>query len=202
MTGATLPAGSLLARLRHRWEYARYRWAQVRQTRAKRHKDASFRLRPFAALVRAHCPELGAASEVLSLGPRNDVELHILEEAGLGQVTGLDLWTSTSRILRGDMHRMPFGDRRFDLIFASHVFEHAFDFSRVAAECLRVLRPGGALFCAVPTGFEPNDHDRTVFRTPEEIVAHFAAGRPAVLHRAARATELVVLFRLASETGE
>ena len=202
MTGMAIPAGSLLARLRHRWDYARYRWAQVRQTRAKRHKDASFRLRPFAALVRAHCPELGPASEVLSLGPRNDIELGILEAAGLGRVTGLDLWPSSARVHRGDMHRMPFADRRFDLLFASHVFEHAFDFPRVAAECLRVLRPGGALFCAVPTGFEPNEHDRTVFRTPEEIVAHFAAGRPIIVHRAARATELVVLLRLAGEGGE
>jgi SAM-dependent methyltransferase len=199
MTGTTLPVRSLVTRLRHRWNYARYRWAQVRQTRAKRHKDAGFRLRPFAALVRAHCPELGPASEVLSLGPRNEIELDILEQARLGRVTGLDLWPSCGRILRGDMHRMPFADRRFDLVFASHVFEHAFDFSRVAAECLRVLRPGGTLFCAVPTGFEPNEHDRTVFRTPEGIVAHFAAGRPSVLHRAARANELVLLLRLAGE---
>lgn len=197
MTGAASPDDPLLARLRHRWDYARYRWAQVRQTRAKRHKDASFRLRPFAALVRERCPELGSGSDVLSLGPRNEIELQILEEAGLGSVIGLDLWPASARIRRGDMHRLPFGDASFDLVFASHVFEHAFDFLRVAAECRRVLRPGGAIFCAVPTGFEPNEHDRTVFGTPEEIVAHFAAAGPTVLHRVARPGELIVLFRLA-----
>jgi SAM-dependent methyltransferase len=191
----------LLGDLRRRWEYARYRWAQIHQTRAKRGKDASFRLRPFAALVRERCPELGPGREVLSLGPRNEIELRLLEEAGLGRVTGLDLWPASPRIRRGDMHRLPFPDRAFDLVFASHVFEHAFDFPRVAAECMRVLRPGGVVFCAVPTGFEPNAHDRTVFRRPEEIVAHFTAARPTVLHQAARPTELVVLFRLAGDGG-
>ena len=196
MNGLAAVHGSLVARLRRRWDHARYRWAQIRQTRAKRHKDASFRLRPFAALVRQHCPELGPGSEVLSLGPRNEIELDILEATGLGRVTGLDLWPASRRIRRGDMHAMPFADASFDLVFASHVFEHAWDFARVAAECRRVLRPGAVVFCAVPTGFEPNEHDRTVFRSTDEIVAHFAAGRPVVLHHAARATELAVLFRL------
>lgn len=188
-----------MRRLAERVSYAVYLLAQVRQTRAKRHKDASFRLRPFAALVRECCPGLGAGSAVLSLGPRNEIELRILEEAGLGRITGLDLWPSSPRIRRGDMHRLPFGDQAFDLVFASHVFEHAYDFPRVAAECRRVLRPGGVLFCAVPTGFAPNEHDRTVFQTPEEIVGYFAAGRPVVLHRVARPHELIVLFRLAGE---
>lgn len=199
MTAPSLAAGSLLGRLRRRWHYARYCWAQVRQTRAKRAKDASFRLRPFAELVRELCPELGPASDVLSLGPRNDIEIRILEETGLGRVTGLDLWPSSPRIRRGDMHRLPFADASFDLVFASHVFEHAFDFPQVAAECRRVLRPGGAVFCAVPTGFAPNEHDRTVFGAPHEIVDHFGRATPTVLHQAARPNELVVLFRLAGE---
>jgi SAM-dependent methyltransferase len=189
----------VIRRLAERVQYAAYLLAQVRQTRAKRHKDASFRLKPFATIVRERCPELRPSSEVLSLGPRNEIELDILADAGLGRVTGLDLWPASSRIKRGDMHRLPFADASFDLVFASHVFEHAFDFPKVASECRRVLRPGGAVFCAVPTGFEPNDHDRTVFRTPEEIVAHFALGRPTVLHRVARPAELIVLFRLAGE---
>lgn len=190
-----------LRRLSGGVHYAAYLLAQVRQTRAKRGKDASFRLKPFAALVREHCPELGPGAAVLSLGPRNEIEIGILEAAGLGRVTGLDLWPASPRIRRGDMHRLPFAGGEFDLIFASHVFEHAFDFPRVAAECIRVLRPGGVVFCAVPAGFEPNDHDRTAFRTPEEIAAQFAAAGPTMLYRSARPTELVALFRLGGGGG-
>lgn len=185
-----------LPTLRERWAYARYRLAQIKQTRAKRHKDASFRLRPFAALVRERCPDLGPASHVLSLGPRNEVELRILEELGLGQVTGLDLWPSSRRIRRGDMHAMPFPDGAFDLVFASHVFEHAYDFDTVAAECLRVLRRPGLVFAAVPTNFTPNEHDRTLFRSPADLVGAFRAGRPEVLHAAETPRELAVLFRV------
>jgi SAM-dependent methyltransferase len=182
--------------LRERWAYARYRLAQIRQTRAKRHKDASFRLRPFAALVRERCPELGPGSQVLSLGPRNEVELGILEELGLGQVAGLDLWPASQRIRRGDMHRMPFPDGAFDLVFASHVFEHAYDFGLVAGEVLRVLRRPGLVFAAVPANFTPNEHDRTLFRSVEDLVAPFGAGRPRILHAAEGARELTVLLRL------
>ena len=182
--------------LRRRWHYTRYRWAQIRQTRAKRDKDASFRLRPFAELVRRICMNLTATSSVLSIGPRNDIELTILEEKGLGRVTALDLWSGSPRIRRGDMHWMAFPDDAFDLIFASHVFEHAYDFSKVAAECIRVLRPEGYVFCAVPTNFQPNDHDRTHFRSADEILAHFADADPRVLHVETRPTELVLLLRL------
>lgn len=182
--------------LRERWEYARYRLAQIRQTRAKRHKDASFRIRPFATLVRERCPHLGHASHVLSLGPRNDIEIQILESLGLGRVTGLDLWPASRRIRRGDMHKMPFPDEQFDLVFASHVFEHAYDFGTVAAECLRVLRRPGLVFAAVPTNFTPNDHDRTLFRSAEDLVARFRPARPEVLYASENGRELVVLFRL------
>lgn len=46
----------------------------------------------------------------------------------------------------GDAHRLPFRAAVFDRVFAFNVFEHLRDPPRAAAEILRVLRPGGALF--------------------------------------------------------
>jgi SAM-dependent methyltransferase len=186
----------MLKPLLEAWRYRRYLAVQRRQTRAKRAKDASFRLVPFARLVREHCRELDESSPVLSIGPRNEVELDVLRREGrFERVTAIDLWSASPRIRRADMHAMPFADHAFSLIFASHVFEHAWDFARVARECLRVLRPGGYVFSATPRGFAPNEHDRYCFDSAAELLRWFEAGRPVIVYEHVRPVELQVLFR-------
>ena len=71
------------------------------------------------------------------------------------------------------MHAMPFEDRTFDLLFASHVFEHSYDFAKVAVECLRVLSPGGYIYFEVPQNFQPNEHDRVSFKGVSGILDGF-----------------------------
>jgi SAM-dependent methyltransferase len=188
------------ARLRERLRYWRYRRAQVRQSRAKRAKDASFRLAPFVELIRRACPDLASDAPVLAIGARNEVELDVLARAGFTNVTAIDLWSASPRIRVGDMHNLAFDSDAFALIFASHVFEHAWDFSRVAAECVRVLRPGGYLFCAVPTGFEPSAHDRYDFRDAKGLLAYFAPWPVSVvMEHHLRPGELSLLLRLEAE---
>lgn len=192
----------LARRLMEAWRYRRYLRAQRRQSRAKRGKDASFRLEPFAALIARQCPDLGADAEVLCIGARNEVEIEILARHGFPRVTAIDLWSRSPRIRVGDMHRMTFPDRSFDLIFASHVFEHAWDFARVAAECLRVLRPGGYVFCAVPTDFEPTEHDRYDFKDAAGLLRYFRGAPLTVLaEERLRPQELSVLFRVGARQG-
>lgn len=187
----------MFARLKEQLDYRRYLRAQIRQSRAKRHKDAGFRLVPFVELIQRHCTDLTANSPVLCIGVRNEVELDVFGRNGFRNVTGIDLWSASPRIVVCDMHALVFPDASFDLAFASHAFEHSWDFSRVAAECVRVLRPGGYLFCAVPTGFEPSNHDRYDFRDASGIQAYFARWRVTVLaEERLRPGELSVLFRV------
>jgi ubiquinone/menaquinone biosynthesis C-methylase UbiE len=93
--------------------------------------------------------------------------------AGLSNVTGVDLWPTDSRIVRGDMHDLPFEDNEFDLVFASHVFEHSYDFAKVAEQCTRVLKTTGYLFAAIPINYEVGDADRVDFGTYENFAHHF-----------------------------
>ena len=192
----------MLARLRERLRYRRYLRAQIRQSRAKQAKDASFRLIPFAELIRRACPDLGAESPVLCIGARNEVELDVFARQGFRNVTAIDLWSASPRIRVCDMHDLTFSDHAFALVFASHVFEHAWDFPRVAAECVRVLQPGGYLFCAVPTGFEPSGHDRYDFKDAKGLLAYFDRGRVALVEEHhLRPGELSLLLRLAGKDG-
>lgn len=185
-----------VAGLVERLRYARYLWVQVRQSRAKRTKDARFRLVPSVEIVKRHCPALALDAPVLSIGSRNEVELDVLAEAGFVNVTAIDLYAASRRIRRMDMHRLRFEDARFALVFASHVFEHAWDFAVVAREVLRVLRPGGYVFCAVPRAFSPSDHDRYCFDTPAELLEYFRPGRPDILYQEMRPAELRLLFQV------
>lgn len=186
----------MLERLRERLDYARYKRAQILQSRAKRHKDASFRLEPFIQVIKAKCPDLAAESRVLSIGPRNEVELDIFKRNGFRDITAIDLWSSSPYIQVMDMHDLRLPDASFDLIFASHVFEHAWDFDRVARECVRVLRPGGYIFCAFPTNFQVSSHDRYDFKDAGGFFRHFAPWRVTVLHEQKRGDELSLVFRV------
>jgi SAM-dependent methyltransferase len=187
-----LVAGRLIQRVR----YAQYLWAQVRQTRAKRHKDARFRLIPFVRVVKTYCSDLRPDASVLAIGPRNEIELDVLAEGGFTNVIGIDLYSRSSRVRRMDMHWLKFPDRSFDLVFASHVFEHAWDFGSVAREVMRVLKPAGYVFCAVPRAFEPDAHDRYRFDTSAGLLEYFVPGGPHILYEEVRPQELRLLFRL------
>jgi SAM-dependent methyltransferase len=174
------------------WQYRR---VQVRQSRAKRAKDASFRLIPFVRRV-AEIPDLRVTDRILCLGPRNTVELDLFRTHGFINVAALDLWSDSSRIEVGDMHGLPYADQSVRLVFASHVFEHAYHFETVAAEVTRVLYPGGYVFAAVPINFVPSEHDRYDFQDAAGLLRYFP-GASLIEEHHWRANELVVLFRVA-----
>lgn len=186
----------LIQRLKDRMAYQRYVHAQIRQSRGKRWKDASFRIEPFVQVIKAHCLDLARGASVLCVGARNEIEVNIFAREGFPRVTAIDLWSSSPKIRKMDMHSLDFPDDSFDLIFASHVFEHAYDFPRVAKECARTLRPGGYLFCAFPTGFEINEHDRIDLGDTKGLLRFFESYGVELLYEGQHLTEVSVLLRI------
>ena len=174
-----------------------YYWAQLRQSWAKRHKDTSFRTDPSIDLILSFTP-LPSQARILCVGPRNGVELDAWEQRGYCQVDGIDLLGKVSdrRIRWGDMHGLRCMDSQFDLIYASHVFEHAWDFSKVAEEMIRILRPSGLLFAAFPIHFTPTSHDRYDFDSADGFLKYFDFARLIRLWHRETPTEVAVLARL------
>src|SRR5579871_4867054 len=52
--------------------------------------------------------------------------------------------------VQGDAARLPFPDRAFDVVIASHSLEHIDPLDAALQEIGRVIRPGGSMYVAVP----------------------------------------------------
>ena len=91
--------------------------------------------------------DLNDESDVLTIGPRFDLEIHFFRDTlGLKNTIGLDLHSDDESLIRvGDMHCMPFEDNSFDMIYQKNTFNKSYDIRKALEECVRVLRPGGIL---------------------------------------------------------
>lgn len=77
----------------------------------------------------------------------------ILEINEAGSLTGSFSGLPGHRLARYpevDIHALPFGEGRFDLVVHSDTLEHVPNPTHALAECRRVLRPGGVLAFTVP----------------------------------------------------
>ena len=150
-----------------------YRLAQLRQAHSKRRKDPAFRVAPAIDMILASTA-LPYSAAILCVGSRNRIEPDLWRARGFGHVEAIDLMSSDG-VREMDMHRLAFTDNSFDLVFASHVYEHAFEPARALAEAVRVLRPGGYLYAAFPVGFTVNSHDRWDYAGVPGFVGHLPA---------------------------
>jgi SAM-dependent methyltransferase len=90
---------------------------------------------------------IDSISPSLSVGPRWLTEIAFFREiVGLRSHIGLDLFSDDESFVRaGDMHKMPFPDRHFQLIFIKNTMDKSYDIRTVVAELIRVSRPGGII---------------------------------------------------------
>jgi SAM-dependent methyltransferase len=99
------------------------------------------------------------------LGPARGAAVYELSSRGalcrylrqtFTRVTVSELWDDVApgSVRNGvqcqDVQRLTYGDRTFDLVTSTEVFEHVPDDRRAFAEVHRVLRPGGLLVFTVP----------------------------------------------------
>lgn len=93
-----------------------------------------------------------AGCDVLCVGARYGVEMLAMREMGFSpmKVVGVDLYPRAGDVLRADMHRLPFMDDSFDVIYSHHTLDHSLEPRRALAEMARVSRPGAVWVFTVP----------------------------------------------------
>jgi SAM-dependent methyltransferase len=73
-----------------------------------------------------------------------------------------------------DLHKAPFDDNSFDVIFCNHVLEHVEDANQCMRELYRIMKPGGWGIFQVPldTTRETTYEDKSI-TSPEQRELHF-----------------------------
>jgi SAM-dependent methyltransferase len=100
---------------------------------------------------------MGTPRRALDIGAAGGGNTTVLSEFGWSPVAA-DLSETAVEIarsrgldaVRADVRRLPWANGEFDLLTAFEVLEHVDDDVRAAAECHRVLRPGGTALFTVP----------------------------------------------------
>jgi len=126
------------------------------------------------ALLEEYLPENSSDLETLCVGCRDTRELDEFKRVLRIQPTGLDLFSSDARIKVGDMHKMPFEDNQFDLLYSCHSLEHSYDIKVALNEFVRVLRPQSMMAIEVPYMLAEavNIYDRWVLQSAEDVTKH------------------------------
>lgn len=95
-------------------------------------------------------PELGEPGRVLDVGSADGPSVDWMRGRGTRTAVDLDFSALKPGDVQASATAMPFADETFDVLTAFDVLEHLEPEDRAVAELVRVLKPGGRLFVAVP----------------------------------------------------
>jgi SAM-dependent methyltransferase len=97
--------------------------------------------------------------KLLILGPRYESDYYIARGYGFAKenITLIDHFSYSSKILVGDAHKINFPRNSFDVVIASWILVYSADQAKILAEMRRVLKPGTGI--AIVTGdCHPSPH--------------------------------------------
>lgn len=152
-------------------EYRTYLETQLDRSVGRRCNDPGIGQRLLVETAVANATQGGS---VLCVGCRNGLELDAFRSRGLTDVRGIDIFSQRDDIVVMDMHAMTFADDSFDVVYSSHSLEHAHDLATVAAELVRVARPGAVVAVEVPVRHKGSAADVIVFDGADHLRRVFA----------------------------
>lgn len=161
-------------------EYRAYLETQLERSVGRRRNDPGVGQRILVGAALAAAPP---GASVLCVGCRNGLELDAFREGGLRDVRGIDIFSQRPDIEVMDMHAMTFPDDAFDVVYSSHSLEHSHSLDQVAAELVRVARPGAVLAVEVPVRHKGSAADVVVFEGADHLVRVFGGAIAEVLLR-------------------
>ena len=115
-------------------EFGRHYWGRTDELR-----------RVQTDIIREHITK-NPDAKMLTLGPRWGAEIKFLRAHFNINVIGLDLFSNDEFLVKiGDMHKMPFDDNSFDIVYEKNTYNKSYDIRKALDETIRVLKPGGMI---------------------------------------------------------
>jgi SAM-dependent methyltransferase len=101
------------------------------------------------------------AKSILCVGARDDSEVKNFIKHGYNAI-GIDIANESKFIKKIDIHKMDkyFKEDEFDLIYASHVLEHVYDFQKVFDNIKRIVKHG--IIILLPLGWDHPKKDHII----------------------------------------
>ena len=114
------------------------------------------------------------SKDLLAVGLGRAIELPVFFSKGCNKVDGLDPFPSKDirkkdfgsrfRLIEASAESMPIEDSTYDAVYSIATFEHIPDPAAAMKEMIRVLKPGGVMYCCSdplwhsPNGYHPKKH--------------------------------------------
>jgi ubiquinone/menaquinone biosynthesis C-methylase UbiE len=95
-----------------------------------------------------------------------------------------------------DVTNIPFQAGSFDVVLATNVLEHVWDYSRALEEIHRVLKPGGTVFVMVPFLFPLHDEPHDYWRFTRHALTRLLGGFDDVTITYAGTAKLPMSYRV------
>jgi SAM-dependent methyltransferase len=120
--------------------------------------------------------------DVLSIGPRSEIEIFALRAAGFksDRIRALDLFSYSPYVEIGNMHAMPYADNSFDVVLLGWVLAYSRDPAVAAKEVVRVCRDGAIVIASAdyvgerkPGTVTEFDNQETRIKDVAQILSYF-----------------------------
>ncbi len=161
-------------------------------------------------LVEEHLAARDIAREdarVLDAGARDGWTVALFEQLGFARAQGVELVdqlvdhaTAQGRnVQKGDIQQLSgLEDGAFDLVFCRHTLEHTMDPRRALCELIRVARPGGLIYVALP--LERQAHGKHTTAIPNlRLLGKLADGEPVEVIKLMRSADTGAIIPDADE---
>ena len=114
--------------------------------------------------------EIQLNSKILCIGARYGIEMKVFEEFGFenNNIIGIDIYPRDKKIIKADMHNLPFESNTFDIIYSHHSIDHSLHPQKAMEEFNRVSKNDAKWVFSIP--FDDFGKEEAIdFDSPEEI---------------------------------
>jgi len=115
-------------------------------------------------------PDISPLSKVLCIGARYGIEMKVFQEFGFysANIFGIDIYPRDEKIIKADMHNLPFEPETFDIIYSHHSLDHALFPKKAMEEFQRVSKKNAHWILSIP--FDDYGKEEAIdFDSPDEI---------------------------------